>query len=200
MFTGLVTACGHLVSLDRGSEPTLVIRTDLDAPVKVGDSVAVDGACLTAVSVADGQLSFNLSSETLARSHFADLHPGRRLNLELPLKLQDFVGGHLVSGHLDGTARLHSRRTGRGSVRFTFIYNDSRWRPFLLDKGSIAVNGVSLTLVDVAGSRFSVEVIPQTLRATNLEDLRRGERVNVELDLVGKYLYNFALAERIHGK
>ncbi|HDP95293.1 MAG TPA: riboflavin synthase [Candidatus Aminicenantes bacterium] len=200
MFTGLVTAVGRLVSLDRGREPRLVVSSDLGSRVGVGDSVAVDGACLTVVSMSKGQLAFNLSGETLARSRFADLAAGRRLNLELPLKMEDFLGGQLVSGHLDGTARLHSRRAGRGAERFTFAYGDKNWRPLLLDKGSVAVNGVSLTLVDVAGSRFSVEVIPQTLRSTNLDDLRSGERVNMELDLVGKYLYNFVLTGHIHGK
>lgn len=200
MFTGLVANIGRLVSLDRGREPRLSVATDLASRVEVGDSVAVDGACLTVISASGDQLGFNLSGETLARSRFADLAAGQRLNLELPLKMEDLLGGHLVSGHLDGTARLHSRRAGRGAVRFTFTYTDGKWRPLLLDKGSVAVNGVSLTLVDVAASRFSVEVIPQTLRATNLDDLQRGVRVNVELDLVGKYLYNFAVTGHIHGK
>jgi len=200
MFTGLVAAMGKLVSLERGGDPRLVVSAPLAEQVRVGDSVAVDGACLTAVTIVGEKLTFNLSGETLGKSRFADLQPGRRLNLELPLTLQDFLGGHLVSGHLDGTARLHSRRSGRGSVRFTFTFRDSGWRPYLLNKGSVTINGVSLTLVDVSGSRFSVEIIPQTLRTTNLDDLRNGERVNVELDLVGKYLYNFALNGHIHGK
>jgi len=200
MFTGLVASTGRLVSLERGGSPRLVVEADFAARVSVGDSVAVDGACLTAVAIAGQRLTFDLSGETLARSRFADLAPGRRVNLELPLRLQDFVGGHLVSGHLDGTARLHSRRTGRGAERFTFVYGESKWRPFLLDKGSVCINGISLTLVGVAGSRFSVEVIPQTLKTTNLDDLRKGERVNVELDLVGKYLYNFFLTGKSHGR
>ena len=200
MFTGIVIATGRLVSLHKGSEPRLTLSADLDAPVQVGNSVAVNGACLTAVTVKGNHYAFNLSGETLSGSHFSDLVPGSELNLELPLTLQDFLGGHLVSGHLDGTARLRSRRKGRGSEGLTFTYAEREWRRFLLGKGSITLNGVSLTLTRVENSLFSVEVIPQTLKTTNLGHLRTGERVNVELDLLGKYLYNFALRGNNHEK
>ena len=200
MFTGIVIATGRLVSLHKGNAPLLTLTADLDASVRVGDSVAVNGACLTAVTIKGKHYAFNLSGETLSRSHFSDLVPGSGLNLELPLTLQDFLGGHLVSGHLDGTARLRSRRKGRGSEGLTFTYGERDWRRFLLEKGSVTLNGVSLTLTRVENALFSVEAIPQTLKTTNLGHLRAGERVNVELDLLGKYLYNFTLRGNNHDK
>ena len=190
MFTGIIQALGRLDSLNRKNFAELAIRMEPSAAVRIGDSVAVDGACLTVARVDGDRFTFDLSKESLALSRFADLGKGSVLNIELPLRMQDFLGGHLVSGHLDGTVRARAVRKGSGAATFSFTYTDHAWRRYLVHKGSVCLNGISLTLTQVQASSFSVEVIPHTLKATNLQHLRVGERVNVELDLIAKYLYN----------
>lgn len=191
MFTGIVLSMGKLVSLEKRDSPVLKIKAVLPDALKIGDSLAVNGACLTVVEIRRDEYTFNLSRETLRLSNFTDLIPGSLLNLELPLSLKDFLGGHLVSGHLDGVVRIKSVTRGSGSVRFTFVYNNSDWRKFLIPKGSVCLNGISLTIAEVRGADFSVEVIPHTMKTTNLRFLKVGQRVNLELDLIGKYIYNF---------
>lgn len=193
MFTGIITNMGKFVSLEKKTFPTLTIECDLQGKVKIGDSVAVNGACLTAVEIKDKQYKFNLSRETLNLSNFADLSRGSYVNLELPLTLQDFLSGHLVSGHLDGVVRVKSINKGSESTKFSFIYRDREWSKFLVHKGSVTLNGVSLTITEAKGAYFSAAIIPHTLAATNLKYLKTGERVNIELDLIGKYLYNITL-------
>jgi riboflavin synthase len=193
MFTGIITHMGRLISLEKKNFPTLTLTSDLAERVKIGDSVAVNGACLTVVEIKDRTCKFNLSKETLSLSNFSDLNTGSYLNLELPLTLQDFLSGHLVSGHLDGIVRVKSINKGSESTGFTFIYRDKEWRKFLVYKGSVSLNGVSLTIMDIKSSYFSAAVIPHTLNSTNLKYLKTGERVNIELDLIGKYLYNVTL-------
>jgi riboflavin synthase len=193
MFTGIVAYMGKLISLQKKTYPTLTIDCDLSEKVKIGDSLAVNGACLTAVEIKKRQYTFNLSRETINLSNFSDLNKGSYLNIELPLTLQDFLSGHLVSGHLDGVVRVKSVKKGGESTTFSFIYSDKEWKKFLVHKGSVTLNGVSLTISAVASSDFSVAVIPHTLKVTNLQYLKIGERVNIELDLIGKYLYNISL-------
>lgn len=193
MFTGIISNMGKLISLDKKAYPTLTVECDLQRKVKIGDSVAVNGACLTVVEIKDNRYTFNLSRETLNLSHFSDLSKGSYLNLELPLTLQDFLSGHLVSGHLDGVVRVKSINKARESTRLSFTYQNREWSKFLVYKGSVTLNGVSLTIMEVKGSDFSVAVIPHTLNSTNLKYLKTGERVNIELDLIGKYLYNITL-------
>jgi len=193
MFTGIVLKIGKLLTLEKKSQITLTVETGLmDERVKLGDSVAVNGACLTVTQFQSGGTicQFNLSRETLKLSNFSDLVKGSYLNLELPLTLNDFLGGHLVSGHLDGTVRLKSVRSRPDGTMYSFTYQNSEWRKFLIYKGSVTLNGISLTLSEVKQTYFSVEVIPHTLETTNLKYAKIGERVNLELDLIGKYLYN----------
>lgn len=193
MFTGLTLKMGKFIALEHGSPPELAIDIIDGAGferVRIGDSVAVNGACLTVVAVNGAIYRFNLSRETLRLSNFADLSRGGYVNLELPLTLQDFLGGHLVSGHLDGVARVRSSAPSGGGARLSLVYREREWRRFIINKGSVTLNGVSLTVSEIKSSYFSVEVIPHTLASTNLKYLRVGERVNLELDLLGKYLYN----------
>jgi riboflavin synthase len=192
LFTGIVLKLGKLIALEKKSEITLTVETGLLENVKIGDSVAVNGACLTVVRFdADNtRCLFNLSKETLKLSNFSDLTKGSYVNLELPLTLNDFLGGHLVSGHLDGVVRLKTIRKKGDSTTFSFTYQDREWRKFLVYKGSVTLNGVSLTLTEVKQTYFSVEVIPHTLETTIFKYAKIGERVNLELDLMGKYLYN----------
>jgi riboflavin synthase len=191
MFTGLIAASAALVSLEKKNRPVLTIRAALDKPVKIGDSVAVNGVCLTLIEKKKDLLRFNLAAPTLKLSNLQDLPRGSALNIELPLTLQDPLGGHLVSGHIDGTARLRSINRSDGNSRLIFTFREREWRKFIVERGSVALNGVSLTVAEVRDSWFAVEIIPQTLASTNLRLLRVGDRVNVELDQIGKYLYSF---------
>lgn len=181
---------GKFISLERKTSPTLTIDAGELTNVKIGDSVAVNGACLTVVEKAQNLYKFNLSQETLQLSNFGDLTRGSYVNIELPLTLQDFLGGHLVSGHLDGVARVKAISAGAGSTKFSFVYRDRQWKKFLIHKGSVTINGISLTISEVKSSYFSVEIIPHTLETTNLKYLKIGERVNLELDMLAKYLHN----------
>jgi riboflavin synthase len=198
MFTGIILKMGKLVSLDKKDPITLTIETGPLEHVKIGDSVAVNGACLTVVAFDGNNCQFHLSEETLQFSNFSDITRGSYVNLELPLTMRDFLGGHLVSGHLDGIVRVKSMQKRPGSWTFSFTYQDRQWRKFLVHKGSVALNGISLTLSEVRESFFSVEVIPHTLETTNLKFAKIGERMNLELDLIGKYLYNLKLTTQ-HG-
>jgi riboflavin synthase len=191
MFTGIVSQLGKLISLDKKNPITLTLETEPFENVKIGDSVAVNGACLTIIAMDNGRYQFNVSQETLKLSNLADQTRGSMLNLELPLTLNDFLGGHLVSGHLDGVVRVKAIQSHGDSTTFSFTYQDRSWRKFLIHKGSVTLNGISLTLSAVKDSYFSVEVIPHTIASTNLRYLKIRERVNLELDLMGKYLYNF---------
>jgi riboflavin synthase len=136
-------------------------------------------------------LRFNLATPTLKLSNLQDKPVGSPLNIELPLTMNDFLGGHMVSGHIDGTVRLRSINKSDGNSRFTFTFREREWRKFIVTRGSVALNGVSLTVAEVRDTWLAVEIIPQTLATTNLAHLRVGERVNIELDQIGKYLFNF---------
>ena len=192
MFTGIILKVGQLVSLERTNPPVLTVAVDLPGRKPgIGDSLAVNGVCLTVIAAEKSHFRFQVSAETLSRSNFADLDVGAPVNIEPPLSLTDPLGGHLVSGHVDGMVRLRSISRGRSRQRFVFTYQEKEWQPLLLPKGSVALNGVSLTVIDVHPTWFDVEIIPHTLQTSNIGRLRLGERVNIELDLIGKYLYNF---------
>lgn len=196
MFTGLIESQGTLVSLERGNRPRLTLRAALEPPLPVGASLAVNGVCLTVAERKGALLRFDLAEPTLRLSNLQDLAPGAPLNIERPLALGGRLDGHLVSGHIDGTARLRAARRGGGASRWSFTFREREWRRLLVRRGSVALNGVSLTLAEVRDTWLEVELIPQTLAATNLGRLRVGERVNIELDLLGKTLYNFYRTEK----
>ena len=160
------------------------------AKVARGDSVAVNGVCLTVTGADRGVLGFDLSRETLAKTTLGALGPGDRLNLELPLTLAAPLGGHLVSGHVDGVGRV-TRTSARPPGKRLAISIPAALRPFLVAKGSVAVDGVSLTVAKLGPASFEVELVPATLAATNLGSLRGGARVNIECDMIGKYVYNW---------
>lgn len=193
MFTGIIYGIGKLVSLDKAKDPVLTLDIDFKKNLRKGDSVAVNGACLTIIDIKGSIYKFNVSSETFKKTNFSDLKKGDLLNTELPVTPETMLGGHIVSGHIDGTARLRRVEKSKGSTTFSFTYGERKWNKFLISKGSVSVNGISLTISETFSSFFSVEVIPLTLQKTNLRTLKIGERVNIELDLIGKYLYNFIL-------
>lgn len=191
MFTGLIATTAALVKLEKKNRPVLTIRATLDKPLAVGDSLAVNGVCLTLIEQKKDLLRFNLATPTLRLSNLSDLPVGSLLNIEFPVAANGLLGGHLVSGHIDGTVRVRALNKGDQNSRFDFSFREREWRKFIVPRGSVALNGVSLTVSEVGESWLAVEIIPQTLAATNLKHLRVGERVNIELDLIGKYLYNF---------
>lgn len=191
MFTGLIAATAALVKLEKKNPPVLTVRAALDRTLAVGDSLAVNGVCLTLIERKKDLLRFNLAAPTLRLANLGDLPTGALLNIEFPLAANGLLGGHLVSGHIDGTVRVRAVNKGRQNSRLLFSFQDREWKKFLILRGSVALNGVSLTVSEISASWFAVEIIPQTLATTNLKQLRVGERVNIELDQIGKYLYNF---------
>lgn len=192
MFTGLIEAHTTVRAVERVGSG---LRVLLDGPgegfqARPGQSIAVSGACLTHVggSLAEDPLVFDLSSETLERTWFGELSPGRAVNLERALRLGDRLDGHLVAGHIDGLGWIRAiERTGDGGARFEVELAAGLER-YLIDKGSITLDGVSLTVVSPRERRFSVALIPLTLAKTTLGRARIGDPLNVEVDLVGKWL------------
>jgi riboflavin synthase len=198
MFTGIVSHQGRFRGYRKGRSEMAVEAPELASKIAAGDSVAVNGVCLTLVGTDRDALRFDLSQETLARSTLGSLKPGALLNLELPLTLATPLSGHLVSGHVDevGTVvRVSSRPPGKRLA----ISFPAALRPFFVPKGSVAVDGVSLTIASLGPSSFEVELIPTTLASTAMGALRSGTRVNLECDLVGKYVYNWISQGRAKG-
>jgi riboflavin synthase len=185
VFTGLVQAIGTVVRLDSGRLSLAVPDAWPGDPWVIGESLSVSGCCLTVVS-AGATLEFDLSDETLERSTLGGLAAGSKVNLERAMRATDRFGGHIVQGHVDTVCTLKSRRE---DGVFTFEV-DGEFRQFLVDKGSIALDGVSLTVVQPEGGRFSVAVIPHTLETTTLGGLKPGDRLNVEFDILAKYALN----------
>jgi riboflavin synthase len=188
LFTGLIGDIGEVSAL-RGdsSGATLEVRTRLARQLAPGDSIAVNGVCLTAAEVADGAFSAQAMSETLNRSTLGSLHPGSRVNLELALRAGDRLGGHVVQGHVDGTAVVTAVRAD-GFARVLSLRVDPALARYLVLKGSIALDGVSLTVSALAADAFEVSLIPETLARTNLADLAAGAAVNVEADILAKHV------------
>jgi riboflavin synthase len=188
MFTGIITDVGRLRSLTAGGVTRLVIETAYDtAAILPGASIACDGTCLSVVDKGDGWFAVDASAETLACTTLGGWSPGRPINLERPLKLGDELGGHLVSGHVDGVGETIERRADGESLRFRFRAPSALAR-FIAPKGSIAVDGVSLTVNEVEEAVFGVNIIPVTLQETRFGRLAPGERVNLEIDLLARYL------------
>jgi len=188
MFTGIITDVGRVRQLRRGELLELTIATAFDtAAIAIGASIACSGACLTVVTVAPGVFTVQASAETLTCTTLGDWEEGTPVNLEKSLRLGDELGGHLVLGHVDGTARIVERRPEAESVRFVFEAPEEL-ASFIAPKGSVALDGVSLTVNEVARNRFGVNIIPHTLACTNLGSLQAGQRMNLEVDLMARYV------------
>lgn len=195
MFTGLVETMGIVRSLQReGEGRRLTIDAELfGEDIELGESIAINGVCLTVVATGPGNAVFQLAPETLRKSNLAHVHTGDKVNLERSLRLGDRLGGHWVQGHVDGVAKLVRRELDGEWTQFVFTLPTVLSR-YLVNKGSITVNGVSLTVVDVEDDWFSVALIPHTLEVTNLGKLQAGDSVNLEVDILAKYV------ERMIGK
>ena len=188
MFTGLVADLGTVADVDAtGDGVRLSVASRLAEELSVGDSVAVNGVCLTATTVADGAFTADVMHETLRRSSLAEVAAGGRVNLELPLRAQDRLGGHVVQGHVDGLGSVISVEDD-GFARVVTIAAPSDLLRYVVEKGSIAVDGVSLTVASVTPDTFSVSLIPETLERTNFGAAIPGTPVNLEVDVLAKYV------------
>ena len=191
MFTGIVIGCGTVLER-RDRDGNLRLRIALPQTVARslhrGDSIALDGVCLTVTQRRGRTITVDVVPETRRRTTIATWMPGRRVNIELPLRAGQPLGGHWVQGHVDGTTVLLEKHVNPASVDHVYRLPEA-WRPFVVEKGSIAVNGVSLTVAGLSKDTFRVSLIPFTLAHTNLGDLDVGDAVNVELDILGKYIY-----------
>jgi riboflavin synthase len=190
MFTGIVETMGTLVSrTDMGGDARLVIDTGTLslAECRTGDSISVSGACLTMLEPLDNSFAADVSLETLGLTILGGLAEGGKVNLELAMGVHDRMGGHLVTGHVDGLGRLVSRHEDGRAERFEFEVPKSLAK-YVARKGSVCIDGVSLTVNDVDGLRFGVCLIPHTTLITTLGNLQPGDRVNIEVDLIARYL------------
>lgn len=189
MFTGIVKAMGRVATVREGAARRLAIDTGelATAGWKPGDSVAVSGVCLTLVAVADGRFEAELSGETIARTTLGRLAAGDRVNLEPALRATDSLGGHLVTGHVDGVASVRDCKEEGGALRAT-VEAPAAFARFIAEKGSIALDGVSLTVNRVDGREFGVDLVPHTRAVTTLGELVAGRALNLEVDLVARYL------------
>ena len=188
MFTGLVEELGEVLAVDELVDAVrLTVRgPQVTADATEGSSIAVNGTCLTVVETGSGAFTADVMAETLARTSLAGVRPGRRVNLERPLRLSDRLGGHLVQGHVDGTGDLLERRHSEHWDVVRLSIPDGLAR-YVVEKGSVAVDGVSLTVSAVGDGWFEVSLIPTTLEATTLGRIGRGDRVNLEVDVLAKY-------------
>jgi riboflavin synthase len=189
MFTGLIEDLGTVRELRRESNQVrLTVGTAIPAAeLHLGDSVAVNGICLTVVDIGTGSFTADVSPESLECTTLGELSAGSRVNLERALRLSDRLGGHLVSGHVDAVATISGRLQDRNAIRFTFRLPAAVNR-FVAEKGSICIDGVSLTVNAVTEETFAVAVIPHTLAMTTLKDKKIGDRVNIETDLIARYI------------
>lgn len=192
MFTGIVTGLGtvrEVRPLGNGQDMRLVIATPWanTAAIPLGASIACSGCCLTAVELGADWFAAEASAETLSKTTLGGWAVGSRVNLERPLKVGDELGGHIVSGHVDGVGEVLETLAENGSTRFSFRVPRELAR-FIAPKGSVAVDGVSLTVNEVAGDTFGVNIIPHTASVTSFGQLRAGDRVNIEIDTLARYV------------
>ena len=191
MFTGLVEEKGSVVSIvpiNNGTAIELTVAASVvHADANIGDSIAINGCCLTVIKIDGSQLSFEAGSETLSRTNLGKLEAGSPVNLERALAVGQRMGGHYVSGHIDVLATVDQQNEDGQWAEFWFRV-PPEWTKQMANKGSVAVDGISLTLVEVQAERFSVALIPHTLAATTLGDRNVGDTVNIETDLLAKYV------------
>jgi riboflavin synthase len=198
MFTGLIVERGNLIedpapSGQGGVRLTIGLSQDLTARLGIGDSLAVSGVCLTILEIGTDRVAVELSPETLSRTTLAGLNRGDAVNLEPALRMGDAMGGHWVQGHVDGTAQVVDRRDLTDHRVLAFSISPDL-APFLVEKGSVTVDGVSLTVSALAADRFEVALIPHTLEVTTLSLLEPGDAVNLEMDVLGKYVHRILAA------
>lgn len=189
MFTGIILGKGKITEM-RPAGGGMIFRIDADFDLtdpQIGESIAVNGVCLTATEITGRRFSVDVSPESLARTNLGDLSTGDGVNLERALRLSDRLGGHLVSGHVDATTKVLDRKAMGDFFKFTLSVPSGQGR-YIIEKGSIAINGISLTVNHCDDKTFSVAIIPHTLEVTTLGNTHQGDTVNIEVDLIGKYV------------
>ncbi len=196
MFTGIIEEVGHVKSFVRGTSACVItVEADVvSADTHVGDSIAVNGICLTVTDLRPGAFSADVMSETLSRSSLETLHTGCAVNLERAMPCNGRFGGHIVSGHIDGTGSITAIREDANAVWYT-VAADPKILALVVEKGSVALDGISLTVACVGQNDFSVSIIPHTREVTNLSTRRVGDVLNIENDIIGKYVQRFLGSE-----
>ena len=190
MFTGIISHTGIFKEYRIGKQEMVIEAPELAERLEIGDSLAVNGVCLSLTRKEKNTLCFDLSKETLSRTNLGSLRRGERLNLELSLTLSSPLSGHLVTGHIDSTGKITAMQKKGAGIRITIAF-PAELGPYIIPKGSVAVNGVSLTIAKCHSSSLEVEIIPITLEKSNLNLLKPGNSVNIECDIIGKYVYNW---------
>lgn len=200
MFTGLIREIGTIVSIHTvGKTASLLIHApQTAAEAALGDSIAVNGACLTVSALDRETFTADLSEETLQRTSFASMYPGSKVNLEPALRLTDKLGGHLVSGHVDGVGILETLE-GDGDFWHLTVRFPEALAPYIAEKGSICIEGISLTVADVSDEIAGVAIIPATMKNTTLQDKNPGDPVNIEVDLIARYIERIVTSRHGHG-
>ena len=188
MFTGIIESMGEIISLtNEGSNVHIEVKSPITKELKIDQSLAHNGVCLTVVEINDDNYIVTAIKETLDKSNLGDLKINSLVNLERSMKLEERLDGHIVQGHVDQTAICTNVVEEEGSAYYTFKY-DNAYDNITIEKGSITVNGVSLTVVDSKENEFSVAIIPYTIENTNFKEFKKGTKVNLEFDVVGKYI------------
>ncbi|HEY0836775.1 MAG TPA: riboflavin synthase [Azospirillum sp.] len=188
MFTGIITDIGRVKAVESDGDTRFTIETAFDTEtVAIGASIANNGVCLTVIDKGPGWFAVQASAETLSKTTLGGWRPGARVNLERAMRLGDELGGHIVSGHVDGVATVADVRPDGESRRLTFEA-PANLAKYVASKGSVAIDGVSLTVNEVDGARFGVNIIPHTQVATTFGDLKPGDRVNMEIDMLARYV------------
>jgi riboflavin synthase len=197
MFTGIIEGLGRIAAIrPSGQGKRLSVEADFDlSGIKIGDSISVSGACLTAVQITARRFDVDVSPETLARTTLGAARVGERVNLERALRLSDRIDGHLVSGHIDDTGVIDGREAAGNAVIVAVAVPVALTR-YMIVKGSVAVDGISLTINSLEPDHFSVSIIPHTAELTTIGFKRKGERVNIETDMIGKYVEKFLSAKQ----
>ena len=197
MFTGIIEATGTVKSIEKkGLSGRITVETALDLTgVNRGDSVNVDGVCLTVTGLSKGAFTADISAETLRLTTLGELGPGGAVNLERALTPEKSLGGHFVTGHVDGTGTIKKKSTSPGNVELDILVPDALSRQ-LVRKGSVTIDGISLTVADLIDGGFRTAIIPYTLEVTTLSGKREGARVNIETDIIGKYVERFLAAPK----
>jgi len=191
MFGGIVECTGRIKNISwRGRGKRLTVGVEKVQEVNIGDSISVNGVCLTVVEKKGGFLSFDISPETLSTTTFSCLKTGDLVNIESSLSLKDRIGGHFVLGHVDGVGRI-VKLFPSGDFYRLGVYVDGKLSQYMVRKGPVAIDGISLTIADIVGNSIEIAVIPYTFNNTSLKEKRIGDLVNVEVDILGKYVENF---------
>ena len=195
MFTGIINHLGYFKEYSLGKKVLSIEAPTIAPKLEIGESLAINGVCLSLIKKEKSFLSFDISEETYRLTNLGSLRIKDMLNLELPVTLSTPLSGHLVTGHVDTTGKILKIVSSGKGKRFTFSFPE-KLRPYFVPKGSVCINGISLTIADISALSFDVELIPITLKNSNLGVLKRGNTVNIESDIIGKYVYNWHVKKR----